>query len=100
MADLHDTNSSECHYADIICPTFNPNVLTIASVGRNSFMPLKYEQQWANFYEIWAHLTDFYTEFLYLISWKSADSLITDTRSWQRDGHQLHLHYYFSILPL
>ena len=41
MGDLHDTNSSQWHYVDIICPTFHPNELTWESVGRNSFMPLK-----------------------------------------------------------
>jgi hypothetical protein len=40
MADFHDTNSSQWHYVDIICPTFHPNELSIESVGGNSFMPL------------------------------------------------------------
>jgi len=65
MADLHDTNSSQWHCADIICPTFHSDELTRESVGRNSFLPLKCDHDWANFYETCAHLTNFYTEILY-----------------------------------
>lgn len=43
MADLHDTNNSQWHYVYIICSTFHPDELAMETVGRNSFMPLKYD---------------------------------------------------------